>query len=48
MVESEGKRASLQQELRNAATRLQDEQVKARERQEEVTGENRMLRDEIV
>ena len=39
---------SLQKELQAAANRLQEEQIKARVFSEEVTQENRGLRDEIA
>ena len=48
VVESETKRASLQQDLRNASSRLQEEQFRARQFADEVITENRQLRDEIA
>ena len=48
VVESETKRASLQLDLRNASSRLQEEQFRARQFADEVITENRQLRDEIA
>jgi hypothetical protein len=48
VAESEGKRVTLQQDLRNASTRLQEEQFKAKLFSDELINENRQLRDDIA